>query len=171
MSDDSVRFDRVPPTDDGSDTPSRAAILAWWAETFGIDPAVFEGLTFWERGRGKLWVASAPVPDPIAVEGLGLFCLRTRGHDWKPTTNAAQRFGHHATRRVVDVDRPTATRFVAGADQPIDWAGPRGYVLVQTVVGGEHAVLGVGQHLDGRLVSTVPKARRRDLGWAADADV
>ncbi|MFP4591617.1 MAG: hypothetical protein ACLFMX_07360 [Halobacteriales archaeon] len=165
MSDESTRFDRVPHAADGTDTPSRRRILAWWADTFGVEPGTFDPYTFWERGGGKIWVAAAPVPDPVAVEGLGLFCLRTRGHDWKPTTNAAQRFGQHATRRVLDVDREAARRFVAGSEQAVDWDGPRGYVFVRAPIADGSAVLGVGQHLDGRLVSTVPTARRRELPW------
>lgn len=169
MTDVSTRFDRVPATPTDGEPPDRRTILAWWDETFGIDPGVFDPYTFWERGRGKLWCTTADVPDPADVEALGLFCLRTRGADWKPTTDAAQRFGDHATARVITLDRTDAARFVAGEDQSVDWGGPRGYVLVRTAVAGRAATLGVGQHLDGTLVSNVPTQRRRELvGSAAD---
>lgn len=171
MSDESTRFDRVPRDEDRGETPARKSILGWWAAEFDIEPAVFDRYTFWERGRGKLWLTAAPAPDPARVEALGMFCLRTRGHDWKPTTNAAQLLGTYADRRVIDLDDDAVARFVAGDDQPVEWDGPRGYVFVRSTIGGAPAVIGVGQHLDGRLRSTVPKPRRRELLPAGDADV
>lgn len=163
MTDTSTRFDRVPPIESEGETPSREAILEWWSTEFDVDRINFERLSFWERGRGKIWCTSAAVPDPVRIEALGMFCLRTRGADWKPTTNAAQRFGQHADRRVIDVNREVAAAFVAGEDRSVAWDGPRGYVFVRTGVGGRQTVLGVGQYLDGELVSAVPKPRRRAL--------
>lgn len=160
----STRFDRVPPTPTaGVETPSREEIVAWWDRRFGVDPGVFDPYTFWERGRGKLWMTSSDVPDPTAVEALGLFCLRTRAADWKPTTNAVQRLGRYATDRVVTLDAGRARGFVAGEEQRMDRSDPRGYVIVAAEVAGAVEPLGVGQLLDGRLVSTVPKGRRREL--------
>lgn len=164
MSDDHTeRFDRVPATGGDETSPSRASILRWWDDRFGIDPGVFEGLTFWERGRGNLWVVRGDHPTPVRSEGLGMVCLRTRGHDWKPTTNAAQRFGEAATKNVLALEWEAARRFVAGETQAVSWDGSRGYVLVATDVGGARAVLGVGQSLDGELRSVVPKGRQRNL--------
>lgn len=158
----SERFDRLPQeaTEKGE---SREAILSWWDDRFGIDSTVFDAHTFWERGEGNIWVFYGEVPDPSPFDGLGMVCVRTSGHDWKPTTNAAQRFGHHATRNVLEVGGDAIDRFVAGETQSIAWTGDRGYVLVATEVAGERAILGVGQHLDGELRSVIPKGRRRDL--------
>lgn len=166
MTDASQRFDRVPRGEGTPTTPGRAAILAWWDDRYGIDPAVFDGVTFWERGAGKLWCVRGEYPDPVAVQGLGMTCLRTGGHDWKPTTNAAQRFGRHATRNVIHLDGAATRRYVAGEDQASDWDGDRGYLFVATTVGGGTAVLGVGLYVDGTLRSVVPKGRRRSLETA-----
>lgn len=163
MSDETTRFDRVPPTEGDSVTPGRDAILAWWDERFAVHPTTFEHHTFWERGLGNIWCVWGDFPDPVDVEGLGIVCLRTRGHDWKPTTNAAQRFGNTASRNVIVLSSAQATRFVAGEDQSVDWDGDRGYLLVGTRVAGERAILGVGQYIDGTLRSVVPKGRRRTL--------
>lgn len=163
MTDRTQRFDRVPQTGEGRDPPSRAAILSWWSDRFGIPPETFAAHSFWERGAGKIWVVSGSVDDPFESEGLGMTMLRTGGHDWKPTTNAVQRFGEAATRNVVGLTQTQAGRFVAGAEQSIDTTAARGYVIVTTQVAGKRTVLGVGQHLDGRLVSNVPKGRRREL--------
>lgn len=158
-----TRFDRVPERPDAGSPPSRTEIIDWWHRTFGVDPSVFEDRSFWERGRDKLWVFHGDVPDPGDVEALGLFCLRTGGAEWKPTTNAIQRFGGHATKRIVTLDRPQTRRFVAGDDVSIDASELRGYVVVVTQVGGADAPLGVGQVRGETLTSTVPKGRRRDL--------
>lgn len=168
MSDDiATRFDRVPPGEGTDDSPGRRAILAWWDDRFGVAPDTFEAYTFYERGRGNIWVVRGDWPTPVDIEGLGMVCLRTRGHDWKPTTNAAQRFGDAATTNVVALDRDQTARFVAGDTQPIDAPVDRGYVLAATTVAGGRAVLGVGQHLDGELRSVVPKGRRRTLDLEA----
>lgn len=164
MSDDvSTRFDRVPATGGDDVRPGRDAILEWWAKRYGIPPATFEHHTFWERGRGNLWCVRGTFPDPVEVEGLGMVCLRTRGHDWKPTTNAAQRFGDCATRNVLTLSPERAARFVSGDSQSVKWDGDRGYLIVATTVTGQRAVLGVGQYIDGELRSVVPKGRRRRL--------
>lgn len=163
MSEETTRFDRVPPEGDVADTPSRASILAYWDERFGIDPVTFVDHTFWERGRGKIWVFWGNVPDPADLEGLGMTCLRTTGRDWKPSTNAIQRFGAAASRNVIELDRAAATHFVAGEDQVIPWDGDWGYLIAATSIASMQVPLGVGQYIDGELRSMVPKGRRRSL--------
>ena len=164
MTDDRTeRFDRLPARAGDDRMPSRAGILDWWDARFGVDPEVFAAHTFWERGEGNIWVFYGDVPDPARVDGLGMVCVRTSGHDWKPTTNAAQRFGHHATKNVIELIDEEIDRFVAGESQHIDWSGDRGYALASATIGGERAILGVGQYIEGELRSMVPKGRRRDL--------
>lgn len=164
MSDDaSTRFDRVPPTGGDDVTPGRDAILDWWDTRFGIAPSTFEDHTFWERGRGNIWCVRGDFPDPVRTEGLGMVAMRTRGRDWKPTTNAAQRFGDAATRNVIELSGAQMRRFVAGETQSLPWGGDWGYLLAAIHAGGMRAVLGVGQYIDGELRSVVPKGRRRQL--------
>lgn len=161
--DETTRFDRVPETGGDDTTPGRDAILEWWSTRYGVAEDTFVDHTFWERGLGNIWCVYGDFPDPIDVEGLGMVCLRTRGHDWKPTTNAAQRFGDAATRNVLILDADRAARFVAGETQEVAWDGDRGYLLIATELQGLRPVLGVGQYIDGELRSVVPKGRRRTL--------
>jgi len=181
MSDDDLaenvshRFDRLAPTDAERTVegrPSRAAVLAWWEERFGIPPATFENHTFWEKGNGKLWVLAGEAADPSEVEAIGATVLRTRQEHWKPTTDAVQRFGHLATQNVIDLELAEAERFAAGEDQEIErWDGDWGYLIAAHELpreegddaDGERAILGVGLYVHGELRSTVPKGRRRDL--------
>jgi NOL1/NOP2/fmu family ribosome biogenesis protein len=162
----SHRFDRLPETDDErrvEGRPTRAEVLDWWAERFGVPPERFEDHTFWERGSGKIWAFAGDAPTPIEIESLGLVFLRTRREHWKPTLEAVQRFGGHATRNVLDLSRQAAATFLAGDDQELDWDGDWGYLLVTNEIAGEREPLGVGLYVHGELRSQVPKGRRRDF--------
>ncbi|MFB6207128.1 MAG: hypothetical protein ABEJ05_11455 [Haloglomus sp.] len=165
---DPSRFDRLPATADERDVPERAtreSVVEFWADRYGVDPAVWEGHTFWEKGARKVWAFAADVPSPVEVEAMGLTFLRTGGEHWKPTTDAVQRFGRHATAddTVVNLSRERARRFLAGEDQELDWDGDWGYLVVRHKYGGRAEPIGVGLFLHGELRSQVPKGRRREL--------
>jgi NOL1/NOP2/fmu family ribosome biogenesis protein len=160
------RFDRLPATAAERSVPERAtreAVLAYWDERFGVAPEVFDAHTFWERGAGKVWICRGDEPSPVDVEGLGLTFLRTRQEHWKPTLEAAQRFGQHATRNVLDLSAGEAAAFLAGHDQALAWDGDWGYLLVTHELAGGREPLGVGLYLHGELRSQVPKGRRMDF--------
>ena len=176
------QFDRLPATD-GDRTvegrASRAAVVDFFAERFGIDPAVFENFSFWEKGKGKIWIFAADAPSPIRVEGLGMTVLRTRQEHWKPTQSAIQRFGRHASRNIIELDGEAAAAFVRGEDQEYDWDGDWGYLIAAHEIGGgtedrpprdgtavkrgECEPIGVGLYVYGELRSTVPKGNREEL--------
>jgi NOL1/NOP2/fmu family ribosome biogenesis protein len=163
---DGSRFDRLPATDADRTVegrPSREAVVGFWAERFGIDPETFAGHSFWEKGSGKLWAFAGEAPDPAEVEALGMVFLRVRQEHWKPTTEAAQRFGRGATRNAVELERPAAERFLAGEDQELSWDGDWGYLIVGHELAGGVEPIGVGLYLHGELRSQVPKGRRREL--------
>ncbi|HET7325077.1 MAG TPA: hypothetical protein VFJ06_12165 [Halococcus sp.] len=163
---DGGRFDRLPQTAAEREVDGRAtrnAVLDWWDERYGISPETFENYSFWEKGAGKIWAFFGEMGSPIAIEALGITFLRTRQEHWKPTTDAAQRFGGYATKNVIELDRKNAQRFVAGTDQQVDWGGEWGYLVVTHSIAGECEPLGVGLYIDGELRSQIPKGRRRDL--------
>jgi NOL1/NOP2/fmu family ribosome biogenesis protein len=164
---DSHRFDRLPATAADRTVPgrpTRAEVLAWWDERYGIPREYWADHTFWERGNGKLWAFAGDVVSPIDAEGLGLRILRTRQEHWKPSTNAVQRFGGAATRNVVVLEESEALRFARGTDQELPrWDGDWGYVIAAHRIAGEVEPIGVGLYLHGELRSTVPKGRREDL--------
>jgi NOL1/NOP2/fmu family ribosome biogenesis protein len=162
----SHRFDRLPDTADDREVEGRATrqeVLDWWEERFGVDPAVFDDYTFWERGSGKVWALHGAEPTPVDVEGLGITFMRTRQEHWKPTLTAVQRFGQHADKNVIHLSREDARTFMAGDDQERDWDGDWGYLVVTTDVAGDPEPLGVGLYVYGELRSQVPKGRRREL--------
>ena len=166
MTGQSTRFDRLPATAEEREDPGRATraeVLDFWAERYGVPRTVFGNHTFWERGKGKVWIFRGDVPSPVDVEGLGMTFLRTRQEHWKPTTDAAQRFGGHATECVLHLDDEQAAAFVAGEDREVAWDGDWGYLIVTHDLAGEPEPMGVGLYLYGELRSQVPTGRRREL--------
>ncbi len=162
----STRFDRLPETAAERTVETRATreeVLDWWEERFGVEPAVFENYSFWERGAGKIWAFYGDLDSPVDIEGLGMTFLRTRQEHWKPTLEAIQRFGNHATKNCIHLTEEQATRFMAGEEQDIEWDGDWGYLIVTHEIAGEPEPLGVGLFTYGTLQSTVPKGRRREL--------
>jgi NOL1/NOP2/fmu family ribosome biogenesis protein len=163
---DGGQFDRLPATADDREVPGRATreeVLDWWDDRFGIPPETFAEYTFWEKGKGKIWIYRGEAPDPVDVEGLGMTFLRTRQEHWKPSTNAVQRFGREATSNVIELSGETASRFARGEDQEYDWDGDWGYVIAAHELAGEREPMGVGLYVYGELRSTVPKGRQEDL--------
>ncbi|SDJ57065.1 RNA-binding PUA-like domain of methyltransferase RsmF [Halovenus aranensis] len=168
MTDENVgeRFDRLPATEDErvvEERPTRQEVLDWFAERFGIEPPVFEAYSFWERGSGKIWAFRGEVESPVEIQALGMTALRTRGEHWKPTLEAVQRFGTHATTNCLELTEDQARRFLAGEDQELDWDGDWGYLIVTREIAGEQEPLGVGLYTYGELASMVPKGRQREL--------
>jgi len=164
---DSHRFDRLPATAEDRvvpGRPTRAEVVEWWDDRYGIPEATWDAHTFWERGNGKLWAFAGDTVSPVDAEGVGLRILRTRQEHWKPSTNAVQRFGAAATRNVVELDGEEAARFARGDDQDLPrWDGEWGYVIAAHDLAGGLEPIGVGLYLHGELRSTVPKGRREDL--------
>jgi NOL1/NOP2/fmu family ribosome biogenesis protein len=163
---DGQQFDRLPAIDadrERDERPTRSEVLDWWSELFGVPASVFEPYSFWERGKGKIWAFRGDAASPVRVQGLGMCVLRTRQKHWKPTTNAAQRFGDAATRNVVTLSREQAERFLAGEDQAVDWDGDWGYLIAAHDLAGDAEPIGVGLYLHGELRSQVPKGRRREF--------
>ncbi|MFB6200752.1 MAG: hypothetical protein ABEI98_01960 [Halorhabdus sp.] len=163
---DSQRFDRLPATEAQrtvTGRPTRRAVLDFWAGRFGIPGDTFDAYTFWERGAGKIWAFYGDLPTPVDIEALGMTFLRARQEHWKPTLEAVQRFGDHATENVLHLSREQARQFLAGEDQAVDWDGDWGYLIVTHDLAGEREPLGVGLYVYDELRSQVPKGRRREL--------
>ena len=161
------QFGRLPATPADREVAGRASreeVVDFFEERFGIEPEVFEGFTFWEKGKGKIWIFADEMPSPIRIEGLGMTVLRTRQEHWKPTHSAVQRFGRHATKNVVDLTPEQAATFARGEDQDLpEWDGDWGYLIARHELAGETEPVGVGLYLYDELRSTVPKGNQEEL--------
>ncbi len=143
---------------------SRQEVLEFFDERFGIDSSVFEPYTFWEKGKGKIWIFAEDAPTPIRIEGLGMTVLRTRQEHWKPTHSAVQRFGHHANKNVIKLSADEAAHFAQGNDQELPaWDGDWGYLIATHELAGDWVPVGVGLYLYDELRSTVPKGNQEAL--------
>lgn len=156
-----TRYDRLPATDTGSERPSREAVLTYFDDRFGMEQSVFSPYTLWERGRGKIWAFRGEQESPVAVEAMGIHILRTRHRFWKPTTDAMQLFGGHATKNIVDISRSEASAFWQGDDVAIEWERDPSYVVVFHEYGRTRVPLGVGFAKENLLESLIPKGRQR----------
>ncbi|MFC4449446.1 DUF7122 family protein [Halorussus aquaticus] len=166
QSNDGQQFDRLPETADDRKVEGRATreeVVEWWDERFGVPPETFEGYSFWEKGKGKIWILRGDIASPVRIEALGMKFLRTRQEHWKPTTNAVQRFGREASENVIELPREQARRFVRGETTDPDWDGDWGYLVVTHELAGDPEPLGVGLYVHDELRSPVPKGRQRDL--------
>ncbi|WP_348609025.1 DUF7122 family protein [Halobaculum rarum] len=164
---DGSQFDRLPATAADRDVDGRATreeVLDWWDERFGIAPETFETHTFWEKGKGKIWVFADDLPSPQEREGVGMTVLRTRQEHWKPTTTAVRKWGHLATRNVIELSPGEATAFAAGHDQDLpEWDGDWGYLIATHELAGDQVPIGVGLFLYDELRSVVPKGYQEEL--------
>lgn len=165
---DGQQFDRLPATEDDrvvAGRPTREEVLDWWETRFEIERSVFEDHTFWEKGNGKIWAFAADLPTPIDVEAVGITFLHARQEHWKPTTDAGQRFGHHADQNVIELSGGEATAFAAGHDQDLPrWEGDWGYLIAAHEIAGELEPIGVGLYVYGELRSLIPKGRQEAIG-------
>lgn len=164
---DGQRFDRLPATPAERTVEgrvSREEVVDYFADRFGIPSEVVEDHSFWEKGAGKIWIYAGEPTTPLAIEAIGMTCLRTRQEHWKPTTDFVQRFGRHATDCVIELEPDEARAFAAGEDQSLErWDGDWGYLIAAHEVAGEREPLGVGLYVHGELRSMVPKGRQRDI--------
>jgi NOL1/NOP2/fmu family ribosome biogenesis protein len=164
---DGSQFDRLPATAEERTVGGRATreeVLDWWAERFGIPPETFDAHTFWEKGKGNIWVFAADLPSPQEREGVGMTVLRTRQEHWKPTTTAVRKWGHLARKNVIELSPGQATAFAAGHDQDLpEWDGDWGYLIATHDLAGGQVPIGVGLYLYDELRSVVPKGYQEEL--------
>ena len=105
-------------------------LLAWIEDLWGIPAAaVASGNRFYRRsGRDEVWISHAVVHPPIPprVHAIGTRLIDRAPPAGYPGTAFLRRYGHLATRRVVDLDDAQLTVFLSGAtlrDVPGDLPG------------------------------------------------
>lgn len=143
--------------------PDAAGVRDYLCERFGMPAeALAEHAFWWRRGTRSIWILRAghAPPAEAAVEAAGLVAFRQAPPRGFPTSAFLRRFGHAATRAVVDVDWPSALRLMHGEGLAEDGYPERGgpYILRSP-----RAVLGRGWTREGVLRLDVPKGWRKQL--------
>lgn len=135
--------------------PARQDILGWFETRFGIPLSAFESYHLMERRHGYVLIpVSAQVETIVSfkVQNVGLPILRKMPHHLKPTTAAMQRFGHLATRNIVDLDRARMVQLLRDQAYQVEMGLEPGYVLLRF----EAKLLGCGIYTPGQLRSLIP---------------
>ena len=142
---------------------TRSELLEFWHDRFEIPPKIFKEYTFWEKGHGKIWAFKGNLSKSTQIEALGLRFTTTNQKNWKPTTNAVQKFGHHAHKNVLSLPLAQVLQFVQGVPLHMDWDGTSGYVIVRGNLSDHDIQIGVGLYSNGILHSQIPKSRQLHL--------
>jgi hypothetical protein len=111
--------------------------LALFEERFGVPAELFKDYSFFRANAQAIWIVrrGLPVPPRPAPYALGMPFYYYRLRHPRPTTPAALRWGHLATRHVTELDGEQIGPFIGYQDAPQrpDQAAAfsRGYWLVR----------------------------------------
>jgi NOL1/NOP2/fmu family ribosome biogenesis protein len=136
-----------------------ARALASLEERFGIDPGYFRSYHLFTR-RNDVWCSSRQAGEvelPQIVR-RGLRIARVFEHSVRPTTNAAQLFGHLVRKNRLELDEHETRLFLAGKTQEIKVA--EGVTEGFVVAFYKGYALGIGLLKKDKLKSQVPRSRR-----------
>jgi hypothetical protein len=146
------------------DPGERHDLFGYWAGRFGIPPATFlpfvpattSRTIYLVRKDGHLTDVA-----PLRVQQVGCPFVRHVGGYLKPTTVAAQLFGHLAVRNVVDVEPDSLVILCREGELSYEADITAGYVLLRAA----GHMWGCSLFLPpDRLLCRLPKTIRRDMG-------
>lgn len=133
-------------------------VLEYMKQRFGISKSVFKDYTFFIRGE-KIWIASKDIlqwkEEKINVQSVGILFARVF-KTIKPTTNAAQLFGIHAKKNVIELSKEELDQVLRGYDISKGEEIENGYVILKY----KNDVIGIGLNRNGRIKNQIPKSRR-----------
>ena len=111
--------------------------LELFEERFGVPAELFKDYSFFRANGQAIWIVrrGLPVPPRPAPYALGMPFYYYRLRHPRPTTPAALRWGHLATRHVTELDGEQIAPFIGYQDVPQrtdqEAAFSRGYWLVR----------------------------------------
>lgn len=137
----------------------REGIISYLKERFGINHKVFGKFDFFIRGK-KVWIATKGIDEKMPkarIEAVGMLFMRLEKGKMKLTTNAAQLFGKHAKKNVIELNDQQVYEALRGLDLNVDpKSAEDGYVLLKY----KNDIIGVGQKRGDFIKNMIPKARR-----------
>lgn len=91
----------------------RSFVADLWERRFGIPESIFSGYVFFQKAR-SVWAANDAVLPRLSYEAIGMRIMNLKDRPWKPTTNALQVFGRHATKNFIHISSEEAISFLEG---------------------------------------------------------
>jgi NOL1/NOP2/fmu family ribosome biogenesis protein len=144
----------------------RDLVVGYLGERFGLDPSLFLGHSFYDGGKGRIYLGPSASHIIRSTIAAGLTIARISPGDppnVKPTTNLIQLMGIHATRNRIDLQKEKAKEFASGLDLQLpEGSHPDcsdGFIVVRY----EGMSLGCGQLHGALLRNLIPKAKRLRL--------
>ncbi|MBX6422971.1 hypothetical protein [Thermosulfurimonas sp. F29] len=133
----------------------RRNILNYLSDRFGFPPDLFEPYEFLATSKNYWLFVRTPYLRELTrlrIQTAGLLFLRKVSGYLKPTTAALQRFGHQATRNILELDRYTLDRLRLEKKIPYESDLEPGYVILKC----EGRIWGCALYLPGKLISHLP---------------
>ncbi len=153
----------------------RETAIKYWEERFGIPPAAFIPYEFYSSARTIYIARQSSHKDKTSrlnTDFQGLPFVRKVTKFLKPTTVAAQKFGHLAKRNVIDIDQATLLALCRDKEITLEKdieATDSGYVILRlpefnTSEGHNGHYLGVALFLEpSKLLCRFPKSMAQGL--------
>ncbi len=133
----------------------RERVFSFWEERFGIPKEAFSGYSLLSTSKNYWLFVEPPEFKPLQglrVQTVGLLFTRKVSRFLKPTSTALQRFGHLASKNIVDLSPAELDRLRRERKLAYQADLSEGYVIIRC----EGRVWGCGLYTPGRLISFLP---------------
>ncbi len=133
----------------------REEVLSFWEERFGIPPETFENYLLLSTAKNYWLFVKPPELRPLQnlqVQTVGLLFTRRVSKWLKPTSTALQRFGHLATKNIVELGPLELDRLRREKRLEFEADLEEGYVIIKC----EKKIWGCGLYAKGKLISYLP---------------
>ncbi|AEH45633.1 hypothetical protein Thein_1777 [Thermodesulfatator indicus DSM 15286] len=133
----------------------RDEVLSFWEERFGIPKNAFSGYLLLSTSKNYWLFVEPPEIKPLQglkVQTVGLLFTRRVSRWLKPTSTALQRFGHLATKNIIDLTPAELDRLRREKKISFSAQIEEGYVILRC----EQKVWGCGLYAKESLISFLP---------------
>ena len=149
----------------GNEAPpqeTRATVLDYLEERFGLSPEVFNGFGLYMASKGRVYLGPEKAIGKPRIVCIGMTIARLSGAV-KPSSNLIQLFGRQMRKNIIKLEKKEAISYAKGEDLAL---GPErlhgispGYVALAYL----GVPLGCGMLKDGLVRNMLPKAKRVEL--------
>ena len=134
-------------------------VIAYFKDRFGIEDSAFAGYSFYDGGKGRIYLGPLQIPARPPAVCAGLTIARM-DEAVKPTTNILQLWGDRIKKNFVSVGKEKALKFMNGEDITVSGNevehATDGYVVIRYL----DFSLGCGLLKVGKIKNMLPKVKR-----------